>query len=485
MAKKGKKPPAEEAATSSAKRAKMEKEDAKAAAELPEDFEDDDEDFEEEGEEAMLEEPESEEDVEDGDGEQTVKHVFRPGIDKVEEGEQLAEEPGTYTMLHRAQVEWPCLSFDVMRDDLGASRTAFPMTSYIVSGTQAENAADNKLYVMKWSKLYKTSKDGKDSDDEDDDDEDSDEDSEDEHEAALDQKGVAHPGAVNRIRCLPQASHIVSTWADTGKVHVWNLENQRKALDNPATKAATTAKPIFSFDGHGDEGFALDFNPKETGRLLTGCNSGSIFLWEPAPGGWKVQTDSPFKGHGKFSVEDIQWKKHGDGSQSLFASCSSDKSFRVWDVREKNRSKSAVHVPKAHTSDVNVLSWSPCVGELLATGSDDGAFKIWDTRNTSAGPMANFKWHPKPITSIDWHPSDETVLIVASEDDCVSIWDMAVEDDDEGAEKPPGAEHYPAQLLFLHQGQKDPKEVRWHPQLPGVAICTAASGFNIFKTCNM
>ena len=30
--------------------------------------------------------------------------------------------PGTYDMLHRAQVEWPCLSVDVIRDDLGAQR---------------------------------------------------------------------------------------------------------------------------------------------------------------------------------------------------------------------------------------------------------------------------------------------------------------------------------------------------------------------------
>ena len=34
--------------------------------------------------------------------------------------------PGTYDMLHRAQVEWPCLSVDVIRDDLGAQRALVP-----------------------------------------------------------------------------------------------------------------------------------------------------------------------------------------------------------------------------------------------------------------------------------------------------------------------------------------------------------------------
>ena len=42
---------------------------------------------------------------------------------------------------------------------------------------------------------------------------------------------------------------------------------------------------------------------------------------------------------------------------------------------------------------------------------------------------------------------------------------MSVEDDHEG-ELPPGAEHYPAQLLFLHMGQTDIKELRWAPPTP-------------------
>jgi len=460
-----------------------------AAAAGPEDpgleaeEEDDDEGDEEEEEEQVCEEEDEDDEAEDdeeGDGDNGPKRVWRPGIDEIEEGEQLDVEPGTYDMLHKAQVEWPCLSFDIMRDDLGAQRTGYPMTAYVVAGTQAERQADNRIYVMKWSHLYRTSKDGA----EEEDDESSDEESDDEHEALLESKAVPHPGGVNRIRSMPQASSIVATWSDTGKVYMWNLDSQRKALDRPSEKALANPKPIHTCEAHGEEGFALDFSPHDTGRVLSGGNDGRIFLWEPVMGGWNVATSSAFQGHSA-AVEDLQWKRAGSSSQSLFASCSVDHSVRVWDVRETGRKKSAVHVPDAHTSDVNVLSWSPCVGELLLTGSDDGGFKIWDTRNVSAGPMANFAWHRKPITSVDWHPTDETVLAVASEDHCVSLWDMAVEDDNGRREDPPGADHYPAQLLFLHQGLRDPKEVHWHPQLPSVCLTTAASGFNVFKTCNI
>lgn len=69
-------------------------------------------------------------------------------------------------------VEWPCLSFDIIKDKLGKpdhpkaslnnfiykgdNRTAFPMTSYIVAGSQADTYEENKVYVMKMSKMHKT-----------------------------------------------------------------------------------------------------------------------------------------------------------------------------------------------------------------------------------------------------------------------------------------------------------------------------------------
>lgn len=449
-----------------------------------EDAPDEDDDVEDDDDEEDIVDAaeDAEEDEEEEQTQEIQQRVFRPGVDEIGEDEQLEAEPGTYDMLHKAQVQWPCLSFDIVRDDLGAQRSAYPKTAYVVAGSQAENAADNRIYMMKWSNLRKTLKDGKeDSEDEDDGDDSSDE----EAEALLEVKEVVHPGGVNRIRSMPQAPHIVATWSDTGKVHMWNLDAQRKALDKPGEKAATSTKPIFTCEAHKEEGYALDFNPKETGGFLSGSNDGLIYLWAPVKGGWNVEAADPFSGHTS-SVEDVQWKRCGASVGSVFASASADSSVCIWDVREKNRKKPAVHIKEAHSSDVNVLSWSPCVGELLATAGDDGGFKVFDTRNISGGPMANFMWHKKPVTSIDWHPTDETMLVLSSEDGCVSLWDMAVEDDRDGTEQDmPGTEHYPAQLMFVHQGQRDPKEVRWHPQLPGVCICTAGSGFNIFKTCNV
>merc|ERR1711939_597082 len=101
----------------------------------------------------------------------------------------------------------------------------------------------------------------------------------------------------------------------------------------------------------------MDFNPKETGGFVTGSNDGDIMLWAPVKGGWNVEASNAFRGHTS-SVEDIQWKRSGNSVGSIFASASADRCARVWDVREQDRQKSALHIKEAHSSDVNVLSWS-------------------------------------------------------------------------------------------------------------------------------
>lgn len=452
--------------------------EAEDGPDAAEDAEDDGEESIEESEEEFDEEEDEDEggDGEGGKGLKTGQRIWVPGVDKLEEGEQLEVDMSTYDMLHRVQTEWPCLSLDILADDLGAQRSSFPHTAYVAAGTQAEKVEDQRILVMKWSNLRRTTNDDASDDSEDD------SDSDDDNEPVLEMRKVPHPGSVNRIRAAPQVRHIVATWADTGKVHMWNLQAPIKSLEKAGDRWDGKPKPIFTCEKHKSEGFAMDFSPHQVGRFLSGDCEKNIFLWEPVQGGWSVG-DTGFQGH-TASVEDIQWKRKGESCQNVFASVSVDRSFRVWDVREGDRNRSAVHAQKVHEGDVNVLSWSPCVGELLATGGDDGVFKVWDTRSVAAGPMANFSWHRKPITSIDWHPFDETSLVVASEDGCVSLWDMAMEDDAVGAELPPGAEHFPAQLMFLHQGQQDPKEARWHRQIPGAVVSTAATGFNIFKACN-
>lgn len=59
----------------------------------------------------------------------------------------------------QAETGAPCLSFDIMRDSLGDGRAEFPLTAYLVAGTQAEVARKNMIILMKMSQLHKTAPD--------------------------------------------------------------------------------------------------------------------------------------------------------------------------------------------------------------------------------------------------------------------------------------------------------------------------------------
>mmetsp|Transcript_21295 Transcript_21295/g.51543 ORF Transcript_21295/g.51543 Transcript_21295/m.51543 type:complete len:470 (-) Transcript_21295:83-1492(-) len=399
--------------------------------------------------------------------------IWRPGVDELAEDEELQVAPGAYDMLHRGEVEWPCLTFDIVPDKLGAQRSKYPLTAYVMSGTEADRADRNAIFIMKWYHLHKTAKD---------DDMEASSDSEssmEDQDAAVEFRRVPHPGVVNRLRIMPQVSNIVATWSDSGAVHMWDVRNELLAIDREGWAEPEKQKPLQSFQ-HSTEGFAMAFSPhKETvGRFISGDCAGKIHLWEPREGGWDVDPQA-FEGHSD-SVEDVQFRPQGD--QSVFVSASADRTVRVWDIRT---GKTPVEVLQAHDADVNVLALNPKMSDLLLTGSDDGCFKVFDLRGLGSGALANFRWHTKAITSVGWHPTDDTCLAVSSADNTLSIWDMAVEDDSAGIEKPEGADHFPPQLLFLHQGQTDIKELKWHPQIPGVIVSTASDGFNIFRTSNI
>jgi ribosome assembly protein RRB1 len=102
--------------------------------------------------------------------------------------------------------------------------------------------------------------------------------------------------------------------------------------------------------------------------------------------------------------------------------------------------------------------------------------------------VASFSWHTEPITSVEWHPTDDSCFVASGADNQVTQWDLSVELDDE--ERPnvvanDKSQEVPPQLLFVHQGQQDVKEVHWHPQIPGCVISTAASGFDVYKSISI
>ena len=90
------------------------------------------------------------------DGTVQRAQVWRPGVDGMDEDEELEYDPSVYDCLHAWQLDWPCLSFDVVRDELGDDRTHFPHSMFMVAGTQAAQPTQNSLTVMRLTRLKKT-----------------------------------------------------------------------------------------------------------------------------------------------------------------------------------------------------------------------------------------------------------------------------------------------------------------------------------------
>ena len=93
-------------------------------------------------------------------------------------------------------------------------------------------------------------------------------------DAVLEYRSIPHQGGVNRVRAqyfsesvgLPPVTepYYVATWADTGKVHVWDVRPLIESLEVPGYQIdrARTSRPVYSVATHKKaEGFALDWSP--------------------------------------------------------------------------------------------------------------------------------------------------------------------------------------------------------------------------------
>ena len=431
--------------------------------------------------------------------------TFMVGRNKLSKDEILEPDETAYEMLHRLEPPWPCLSFDIIRDHLGEGRARkrYPATVYSVAGTQAARGheKENELLVMKMSKLSRNARDEEDDSSSDDSESDEDEDA----DPILETKKIRLDTVTNRIRAYqtqsdpsrPFATTLTASMAESGAVLIHDITSHLTSFDTPGTTITPQQnQPIHTIRAHkSNEGYALDWqkpassssttnSTAQTPSLLTGDTAGHIYHTTSTPSG-SFTTSSSFQGHTS-SVEELQWSP---SEPFVFASASADSTIRIWDTRSKRRTP-AISVTASET-DVNVLSWSHLTPYLLASGDDSGRLSIWDLRawqrtpkQTTHTPIADFAFHKEQITSVEWHPTDDSIVSVCAGDDTLTLWDLAVELDDEESKDTAGVEGVPPQLLFVHY-MEGVKESHWHGQMDGVVMATGASGWNVFRTISV
>lgn len=149
---------------------------------------------------------EMDDDNEDNEtGNSDEEEVYLPGKKPLAEDEELVCDESAYQMLHQASTGAPCLSFDIIPDTFGNNREIYPLSAYLVAGTQAASSHINNVIVMKMHNLHRTSKEKPSDKDSDLESESEDESDEEEMEDTSKKPKmtcalIKHVGCVNRIR---------------------------------------------------------------------------------------------------------------------------------------------------------------------------------------------------------------------------------------------------------------------------------------------
>lgn len=424
--------------------------------------------------------------------------------------EELVFDNSAYLMLHRLSVEWPIFSVDWIVPEYFEKQPLknfygkiskfrhpddFPYTGYFIGGAQTSNP-NGCLYLMKWFNMHKTVHD---------DDPDKEADTESEGaEPRMECMEIKSKGNINRVKSM-QNSYIASYWSDSGSVelidirnNIEDLESRTKDIDeDDYNQSKKKKKKIEEKNPHvksfkkKSEGFALDWNNIVPGMFASGGFTGDLDIYIPKDeicsdyittnASNSFNFNNVIKKSHKDGIEDIMWSPT---EQHIIGSCGNDSSICIWDLRISSQQSCVIRVENAHKGDINCISWKNSVGvDIICSGGDDGVIKVWDPKyiSNSESTIAKIEYHKGPITALSWDPISPCQLSATSEDNRLTIWDLSVEADEKKYKDINNNDYIPDQLVFLHQGQENLKDVKFHPYYKEMLISTAENGLNMFR----
>ncbi|KAK3405809.1 protein CIA1 [Eucalyptus grandis] len=180
---------------------------------------------------------------------------------------------------------------------------------------------------------------------------------------------------------------------------------------------------------------------------------------ESHDGAWSLKEVQKLEGHTD-RVWSVAWNPAAGvaGVPAMLASCSGDKTVRVW---EQNPSSSSwfckAVLDETHTRTVRSCAWSPS-GKLLATGSFDATTAIWENVGGDFECVSTLEGHENEVKSVCWNASG-SLLATCGRDRSVWIWEVL-----------PGNEFECASVLQGHT--QDVKMVQWHPTMDILFSCS-------------
>jgi len=130
-------------------------------------------------------------------------------------------------------------------------------------------------------------------------------------------------------------------------------------------------------EGHESTVWGLSFN-QDGSRLASCSDDKTVRVWAAQDQqflSWKLVCT--LSGFNDRPIYDVSWSK---GSTNLLATCSGDNTINVFkqDSYSGDQLTCMTQVCKAsHDSDVNTIEFNSVEERLVASGSDDGTIKVW------------------------------------------------------------------------------------------------------------
>lgn len=174
----------------------------------------------------------------------------------------------------------------------------------------------------------------------------------------------------------------------------------------------------------------------------------------------RLQEVTTLNGH-KERVWCVAWNPNG----SLLASCSSDKTIRVWGREGEIWTCKSV-LADAHSRTIRHIAWSPC-GQYISAASFDATVSIWSRKAGEFECLATLEGHENEVKATSWARSGG-LLATCSRDKSVWIWEVTADDDFECAS-----------VMTTHS--QDVKRVKWHPSKDLLASCSYDDTVRLYR----